>query len=203
MTCTHKCLSWPSCKFLNFKKETKSYDLLERNFTESAVHLTKDVGSVYMTTEEDQMNEGPACKALRPCQNGGTCQDACNSKGYRCTCDIQYTGYNCETIKEWIVFQRGVSADVDFYRDWISYKVGFGDPSGNFWLGLDKLHEMAKPGAGAKLRIDMKVMTGGSYHAEYSKFEVENEAAGYRLTIAGYRGTLSLILAVCNLDYYD
>eukprot|EP00795_Rhopilema_esculentum_P003736 gene3736-15011_t len=97
IACTHKCLSWPSCKSLNFKKETKSCDLLERNFTESAVHLTKDVGSVYMTTEEDQMNKGPICKALMPCQNGGTCQDTCDNKGYKCTCVPGYTGFNCES----------------------------------------------------------------------------------------------------------
>ncbi|XP_065063779.1 fibrinogen-like protein A isoform X2 [Rhopilema esculentum] len=190
LACTHKCLSWPSCKSINFKKETKSCDLLERNFTESEVHLTKDVGSVYMTTEEDQMNLGPTCKALMPCQNGGTCQDTCDNKGYKCTCVPPYTGYNCETIKEWTVFQRRVSADVDFYRDWASYKVGFGDPSGNFWLGLDKLHELAKPGAGAKLRVDMKVRTGESYYAEYSKFEVENEAASYRLNVSGFTGNV-------------
>ncbi|XP_065063778.1 ficolin-2-like isoform X1 [Rhopilema esculentum] len=195
LACTHKCLSWPSCKSINFKKETKSCDLLERNFTESEVHLTKDVGSVYMTTEEDQMNLGPTCKALMPCQNGGTCQDTCDNKGYKCTCVPPYTGYNCETIKEWTVFQRRVSADVDFYRDWASYKVGFGDPSGNFWLGLDKLHELAKPGAGAKLRVDMKVRTGESYYAEYSKFEVENEAASYRLNVSGFTGNVRDSLA--------
>ncbi|XP_065063783.1 ficolin-2-like isoform X1 [Rhopilema esculentum] len=189
--CALECLSWPSCKSLNFKKETNSCDLLERNLTESGINLMQDIGSVYMTTEEDQMNQGPICKVFMPCQNGGTCQDACNSKGYTCTCVPLYTGYHCENIKaNSTVFQRRVSADVDFYRNWASYKVGFGDPSGNFWLGLDKLHELAKPGAGAKLRIDMKVMTGGSYYAEYSKFEVENEAAGYRLTVSGFTGNV-------------
>eukprot|EP00795_Rhopilema_esculentum_P012091 gene12091-2691_t len=178
IACTHKCLSWPSCKSLNFKKETKSCYLLERNFRESAVHLTQSIGSVYMTTEEDQMNQGPTCKALMPCQNGGTCHDTCNNKGYNCTCVPSYTGYHCENIHEWTVFQRRVSADVDFDRYWASYKVGFGDPSGSFWLGLDKLHELAKPGAGATLRIDIKVRTGESYYVEYSRFEVENEAAG-------------------------
>ena len=59
IACTHKSLSWPSCKSLNFKKETKSCYLLERNFRESAVHLTQSIGSVYMTTEEDQMNVRP------------------------------------------------------------------------------------------------------------------------------------------------
>ena len=59
IACTHKCLLWPSCKSLNFKKETKSCDLLERNFRDSRVHLTRDIDSVYMTTDEDQMNVRP------------------------------------------------------------------------------------------------------------------------------------------------
>ena len=59
LACAHKCLSWPSCKSLNFKKETKSCDLLERNFRESAVHITQSIGSVYMTTEEDERNVRP------------------------------------------------------------------------------------------------------------------------------------------------
>ena len=40
----------------------------------------------------------------------------------------------------------------------------------------------------------MKVRTGESYFAEYSKFEVENEAAGFRLTVSGFTGTLSLMI---------
>ena len=42
----------------------------------------------------------------------------------------------------------------------------------------------------------MKVRTGESYYAEYSQFEVENEAVGYRLNVSGFNGTLSLILQV-------
>ena len=57
--CVLECLAWPSCMSLNFKKETNSCDLLERNLTESGVHLTQDMVSVYMTTEEDQMNVRP------------------------------------------------------------------------------------------------------------------------------------------------
>ena len=33
------------------------------------------------------------------------------------------------------VFQKRFKMDVDFNRNWIEYKQGFGDINGDFWLG--------------------------------------------------------------------
>merc|ERR1712154_468161 len=44
----------------------------------------------------------------------------------------------CDTSTDeggWIVIQRRVSGDVDFYQNWKNYKYGFGDLKTNFWLG--------------------------------------------------------------------
>ena len=100
----------------------------------------------------------------------------------------------------WIVFQRRVDATVDFYRNWNDYKEGFGDLNGNFWLGLEKLHQLAAPGRGASLRVDLKHMDipGEIRYAEYSLFEITNEADGYRLKIGGYSGN-----AGNSLDYQN
>ena len=91
----------------------------------------------------------------------------------------------------WIVFQRRVSGSVDFNLAWNAYRDGFGDPNGNFWLGLDKIHKLAGPGKGAILRVDMKHMTAGTKYEKYTKFEVGNEASGYKLILGGASGDAS------------
>ena len=137
------------------------------------------------------------------------CQDAYN-KGHRS--DGNYTIYiprigpskvRCDLTtgnSSWIVFQRRVDATVDFYRNWTDYKDGFGDLNGNFWIGLEKLHQLAAPGKGAKLRVDLKFRDFPSEikYAEYNLFEIRDESDGYRLSIGGYTGNASDYLAYHN-----
>ena len=90
----------------------------------------------------------------------------------------------------WIVIQRRMDATVDFYRGWNDYKVGFGNLSGNFWLGLEKIHKLAAPGKGAILRVEIKHMNFVEIkYAKFSRFEIAGEAEGYKLIIGGYSGT--------------
>nr|XP_018666709.1 plasminogen isoform X2 [Ciona intestinalis] len=39
--------------------------------------------------------------SLRPCRNGGSCQDYLGGSGYSCTCVLPYAGRNCEYRRSW------------------------------------------------------------------------------------------------------
>ncbi len=88
----------------------------------------------------------------------------------------------------WTVIQRRVDGSVDFYRGWDDYVAGFGDPTGNFWAGLDNIHELTS-GATTELYVSMSTFEGESAWARYSSFSVGDAASGYELTVSGYSGT--------------
>ena len=88
----------------------------------------------------------------------------------------------------WTVFQRRLDGSVDFFLEWESYKNGFGDLNGEFWLGNDNLHRLTAIGD-ATLRIDLEDFDGNTRYAEYTTFDVADEGDKYRLLIGGHSGT--------------
>ena len=88
----------------------------------------------------------------------------------------------------WTIFQRRMDGSVDFYVDWESYKRGFGNLKGEFWLGNDYLHRLTAS-ASMVFRIDMEDYEDDRRFAEYTTFTVADESDNYQVTIDGYRGT--------------
>ena len=88
----------------------------------------------------------------------------------------------------WTVFQRRLDGSVDFCLDWESYKNGFGDLGGEFWLGNDNLHCLTAA-RDVMLRVDLEDFDGKISYAEYSTFKVANEGDKYRILLGGYSGT--------------
>ena len=87
----------------------------------------------------------------------------------------------------WTVFQKRLDGSVDFYRNWNGYKNGFGNISGEFWLGLDKINRLTKT-QNKKLRVDLEDFEGEKKYASYSTFNVGDEDEKYKLAVGGYSG---------------
>ena len=88
----------------------------------------------------------------------------------------------------WTVFQRRQDGSVNFYLNWTDYESGFGNLSGEFWLGLSKIHHLTKEGSNI-LRVDLGDFEGNRAYAQYSTFNIGNSTTEYTLTVGGYSGT--------------
>ena len=87
----------------------------------------------------------------------------------------------------WTIFQRRIDGSVDFYREWNSFKKGFGTLCNEFWLGLEKINRLTESGQNV-LRVDMEDFENETVYAEYKIFDVSDEADKYKLTIGRYSG---------------
>ncbi|XP_062575996.1 fibrinogen C domain-containing protein 1-A-like [Saccostrea cucullata] len=87
----------------------------------------------------------------------------------------------------WTVFQRRDDGIIDFFRNWIDYKYGFGNITDEFWLGNHRIYEIVKQGF-YELRIDMGDFNSVRKYALYRRFSIGDEHSGYVLTVEDYVG---------------
>jgi hypothetical protein len=80
----------------------------------------------------------------------------------------------------WTVFQRRKDGSVNFKRNWCDYAFGFGNLTGEFWLGNDLLSAITKS-VQFKLRVDMRDPADLAGFAEYSFFLVNGSDSDYRM----------------------
>ena len=74
-----------------------------------------------------------------------------------------------------------------FYRDWYSYKNGFGYLNTDGWLGLEKIHRLTKQNS-AELLISFRDKDSKWYFPKYKTFRVGSEATKYQLYIGNFTG---------------
>lgn len=100
-------------------------------------------------------------------------------KTVRAYCDMNAGGYT--------VIQRRMSGELDFYRNSSEYKQGFGEPSKEYWLGLDMIHYLTHE-ANNSLRIEMEDWDGRKKVVTYDHFTVASEQDNYELWVQGFAG---------------
>ncbi|XP_017958812.1 fibrinogen-like protein 1 [Drosophila navojoa] len=112
-------------------------------------------------------------------------------------CDARFAGSG------WLVIQRRMDGSVDFYRNWTEYRAGFGSLSGEFFLGLEKLHRLTALRR-FELFVYLEDFEGEVRYAHYDNFSVGSEESFYQLQSLGeYEGTAGNSMALNVLQRFS
>ena len=84
-----------------------------------------------------------------------------------------------------VIFLNREDGSINFTRNWERYTSGFGDLKGEFWLGLEKIHQITCTRL-YSLQVDFSDFNGNSFRSNYNSFSVGPESGGYILSVAGY-----------------
>ncbi|KAF2363890.1 Fibrinogen alpha/beta/gamma chain C-terminal globular domain, partial [Trinorchestia longiramus] len=87
-----------------------------------------------------------------------------------------------------IIARKKVPRHISFNRTWTDYELGFGEPSREYWIGLEPLHFLTRERS-YSLRADMEDWEGRQAWAAYNFFSVAGPDEHYRLRVSGYTGT--------------
>ncbi|NXP46570.1 ANGL4 protein, partial [Heliornis fulica] len=98
------------------------------------------------------------------------------SQPFKVYCDMTTEG-------GWTVIQRRTDGSVDFDQLWDAYKNGFGDLRGEFWLGLEKVHQLVQEGR-YNLLIELEDWEGNSQVVQFV-FSLGGESTAYTLNLLG------------------
>ena len=98
----------------------------------------------------------------------------------------------------WTVFQRRQDGSVDFYRGWSEYEKGFGNLTGEHWLGLKNINRLTPKGSNY-LRVDLGDFEGRKAYAKYNSFEILDSYTKYTIVIGSYTGTAGDSLSFSNM----
>ncbi|CAK8688279.1 unnamed protein product [Clavelina lepadiformis] len=115
---------------------------------------------------------------------------------------FQFTYVYCDmdlvaTKKGWTTIQRRLNGELNFERGWDDYVRGFGNPSSEYWLGLENIYRLSRQTRfsvnilGAiniklpKVGFDLEDWDGEKAFVQYSNILFEQKASNYWLKVDG------------------
>ncbi|XP_019645246.1 PREDICTED: tenascin-X-like [Branchiostoma belcheri] len=104
---------------------------------------------------------------------------------FQVSCDMDTDGGG------WTVIQRRQDGSVSFDNTWDVYVQGFGDVSGELWIGLEHLHSLTSQQQ-HELYVYLEDWEGNTKYARYSTFAVGDSTSKYTATISDYTGDPTL-----------
>ncbi|XP_032817636.1 angiopoietin-2-like [Petromyzon marinus] len=104
-------------------------------------------------------------------------------------CDMETSGGG------WTVIQHRSDGSLDFHRTWAEYKLGFGEPAGEHWLGNEQVHQLSSQQPHV-LRVELGDWEGHHAFSLYERFSVASEKQHYRIFHKGYIGTAGRLSSI-------
>lgn len=133
-------------------------------------------------TEQGEWNTNIQCKVPQDCTELYDKYNVRKSGPYYISPDdTTVVRAFCNMTNEggWTIIQKRQNNSVNFTRNWNEYKAGFGEATGNYWIGNDALHYLTT--RDNTLRIQVTTMDSTTTQADYRNFRVSNESAKYRM----------------------
>ena len=81
--------------------------------------------------------------------------------------------------------QRRISDSVDFNRDWDDYVNGFGKEDGNYWMGLEEIHQITIA-RDLSLYVYIETFEGEPFSVKFETFVVGNASSSYKIHFSGH-----------------
>ncbi|KAH0625175.1 hypothetical protein JD844_033359, partial [Phrynosoma platyrhinos] len=106
-----------------------------------------------------------------------------SSYPFEVLCEMDFRGGG------WTVIQKRTEGIVEFQRTWSDYLDGFGDLSGEFWLGLRKIfHIVNQKTASFMLYVGLESEDDMYAYASYDNFWLEDELCSFKIHLGRYSG---------------
>lgn len=161
---------------------------------------TTEIGSDTRLIREDLKGVENVLKSFNQnCHMGRSCaEEISTSKGsgiyeiripgssklpFKVACDAETRG------GKWTIILRRMNGSENFYRNWTEYKEGFGNLTGEFFLGLEKIHALTNDQP-QELLVLLEDFKGETKYETYDAFAIGAESELYKLhTVGNAAGT--------------
>ncbi|XP_037031495.1 ficolin-2-like [Bradysia coprophila] len=156
-----------------FSCQFKSDGLFEDNVQQSLLRLTERP-FIHFNDCEDALTKGYKLSGVY------RIKPKSSFRPFQVWCDMETDGGG------WTLIQVRFDGLMDFFRNWVEYRNGFGSVSSEHWLGNNFIHQLTENND-YQLKIEVNGFEENEFgFAKYSPFRIGSEDENYKLEIGNF-----------------